>query len=46
MSEGQKLSVQIDLTEDEIEILIKLAKNRNMSLDEFVLKVLSKYSSY
>ena len=46
MKEEEKISVKIELTEEEVSVLAKMAESRGLSVDEFVSKVLSKFCSY
>ena len=45
MNEQEEVLINIDLTEEEIIALTKMAENRGLSVDSFVSIVLSKYCS-
>ena len=46
MSGKKDVPMEIDLNEDEIIILEKMAKSRGIDLDEFLNQILSKHSQY
>ena len=46
MLEGEEFSLQVDLTEEELAVLKRMAKDRDLTVDEFISRILSKYCSY
>ena len=46
MAEEKKFSVNVNLTKEEVDVLLKMVGDRGLSLDEFVNQVLAMYHSY
>ena len=45
MSDDSEISLQIDLSKEEVDVLVKMAESRGLSVEDFVSKVLSMYPS-